>query len=111
MGVAGVKQAQEHRRRIYLARHFPSAVEARIAERYDIVRNKSGEILNAEQLAAEAKGCAYLFVSATETVSPLVFEQLAGTLEAGATLAVGFDRIDLEVARQHGVAVFNSPGV
>jgi lactate dehydrogenase-like 2-hydroxyacid dehydrogenase len=106
-----VNEAQEHRRRVYLARHFPSAVEARIAERYDIVRNESGEILSAEQLAAEATGCAYLFVSATETVSRLVFEQLAGTLEAVATLAVGYDRIDIEQARLHGVAVFNSPGV
>jgi lactate dehydrogenase-like 2-hydroxyacid dehydrogenase len=111
MGIAGMKQVQERRRRIYLARHFPSAVEARIAKSYDIVRNTSGEILDAEQLAAEAKGCAYLFVSATETVSRLVFEKLAGTLEAVATLSVGYDHIDLKAAKQHGVPIFNSPGV
>jgi lactate dehydrogenase-like 2-hydroxyacid dehydrogenase len=106
-----VNRAQQHRRRIYLARHFPSAVEARIGERYDAVRNESGEILSAEQLANEAKGCEYLFVSATETVSRSVFERLADTLEGVATLSVGFDHIDIEAARQHNVAVFNSPGV
>jgi lactate dehydrogenase-like 2-hydroxyacid dehydrogenase len=100
-----------HRRRIYLARRFPPAVEARIAERYEITRNESGDIVTAAQLAAEARGCDYLFVSTTETVSRLVFEQLSGTLKAVATLAVGYDRIDLEAAREHSVAVFNSPGV
>ena len=106
-----VKEAHEYRRRIYLARHFPPAVEARIAKRYEVVRNESDEIMTAAQLAAEAKGCDYLLVSPTETVSRPVFEQLAGTLKAVATLAVGYDRIDLEAARQHGVAVFNAPGV
>lgn len=106
-----MKQAQEYRRRIYLARHFPAAVEARMRERYDIIRNESGEILSAEALAARARGCDYLFVSATETVSRLVFEELAGTLKAVATLSVGYDRIDIEAAQQYGVAVFNSPGV
>lgn len=67
--------------------------------------------MTAAQLASEARGCDYLFVSTTETVSRVVFEQLSGTLKAVATLAVGYDRIDLDAARQHGVAVFNSPGV
>ena len=39
-----------------------------------------------KQLADNAGGCDYLFVSATETVSRLVFEKLAGSLKAVATL-------------------------
>jgi lactate dehydrogenase-like 2-hydroxyacid dehydrogenase len=56
-------------------------------------------------------GCDYLFVSATEQVSRLVFERLAGSLKAVATLSVGFNHIDIEAAKAHGIAVFNSPGV
>jgi len=41
----------------------------------------------------------------------VVFEELAGTLEAVATMSVGFNHIDLEAAREFGVAVFYSPGV
>ncbi len=67
--------------------------------------------MNAEQLANNAGDCDYMFVSATETVSRMVFERLDGTLKAVATLSVGFNHVDLDAAREHQVAVFNSPGV
>jgi glyoxylate reductase len=67
--------------------------------------------MNAEDLACSAVNCDYLFVSPTEQVSRLVFESLAGSLKAVATLSVGFDHVDIDTARDHGVAVFNSPGV
>jgi lactate dehydrogenase-like 2-hydroxyacid dehydrogenase len=104
-------KASGSHRKVYLARWLPQLVEARIAERYQIVRNPTGRAMNAEQLAASAVGCPYLFVSATETVSRLVFEKLMGALEAVATLSVGYDHIDLTAAREHQVAVFHSPGV
>jgi lactate dehydrogenase-like 2-hydroxyacid dehydrogenase len=106
-----MREASSNHRKVYLARWLPELVEARIRERYQIVRNPTGSAMNAEQLAASAVGCAYLFVSATETVSRLVFEELAGTLEAVATLSVGYDHIHLKAAREHQVAVFHSPGV
>ncbi|HEY4051960.1 MAG TPA: D-glycerate dehydrogenase [Acidobacteriaceae bacterium] len=106
-----MERASANRRKVYLARWLPELVETRIGERYQIVRNPTGTAMNGEQLAAGAVGCAYLFVSATETVTRLVFEALAGTLEAVATLSVGYDHIDLQAAREHQVAVFHSPGV
>jgi lactate dehydrogenase-like 2-hydroxyacid dehydrogenase len=98
-------------RKAYLARFFTPLVEAKISERYQVLRNPSGGAMKAEELASSAQGCEYLFVSATEQVSRLVFEKLAGTLKAVATLSVGFNHIDIEAARAHGIAVFNSPGV
>jgi lactate dehydrogenase-like 2-hydroxyacid dehydrogenase len=98
-------------RKAYLARFFTKLVEAKISERYQVLRNPSGGAMKAEELASNAQGCDYLFVSATEQVSRLVFERLAGSLKAVATLSVGFNQIDIEAARAHGVAVFNSPGV
>jgi lactate dehydrogenase-like 2-hydroxyacid dehydrogenase len=98
-------------RKAYLARFFTKLVEAKISERYQVFRNPSGGAMKAEELASNAQGCDYLFVSATEQVSRLVFERLAGSLKAVATLSVGFNQIDIEAARAHGVAVFNSPGV
>ena len=95
----------------YLARSFTTLVEAKISERYHVLRNPSGCPMKAEDLANNAANCDYLFVSATEQVSRLVFERLAGSLKAVATLSVGFDHVDIDTARAHGVAVFNSPGV
>jgi len=95
----------------YLARSFTTLVEAKISERYHVLKNPSGRAMNAEELASNALNCDYLFVSATEQVSRSVFETLAGSLKAVATLSVGFDHVDIDTARAHGVAVFNSPGV
>lgn len=102
---------EQSQRQIYVARAFPSAVEEKLAARYRVIRNTQTEPPTTERLIAEAKGCNYLFVSPTEPVSRIVFEQLHGTLEAVATYSVGYNHIDIEAAREHGVAVFNSPGV
>ena len=99
------------RRKFYLARYFPSAVETRIAARYDVVRNEGGGILSAQELAAASNRCDYLFVTATERVSRDVIASLAGTLKAIGTLSVGSDHIDLQAARDYSVAVFNTPDV
>jgi lactate dehydrogenase-like 2-hydroxyacid dehydrogenase len=95
----------------YLARSFTTLVEAKISERYQVLRNPFGRAMNAEELASNALNCDYLFVSATEQASRPVFETLAGSLKAVATLSVGFNHVDIDTARAHGVAVFNSPGV
>jgi lactate dehydrogenase-like 2-hydroxyacid dehydrogenase len=98
-------------RKAYLARVFTPLIEAKISERYQVRRNPSGGAMKAEELASNAQGCDYLFVSATEQVPRMVFERLAGPLKAVATLSVGFNHVDIEAARAHGVAVFHSPGV
>jgi glyoxylate reductase len=95
----------------YVARQYPPLVEAKICERYQVVQNQSGCAMGAGALAIHAQGCEYLFVSPTEIVSKVVFDALAGTLKAVATLSVGFNHIDLAAATEHGVAVFHSPGV
>jgi glyoxylate reductase len=106
-----MRHAEQGRRLAYLARTFTSAVESGIEARYDVRRNTTGRVLNAAELAREAAGCDYLFVSPTETVSREVFDRLAGELKAVATLSVGHNHIDLDAAREYNVAVFTSPGV
>jgi lactate dehydrogenase-like 2-hydroxyacid dehydrogenase len=99
------------RRKAFLARSFPALFESKVSELYQVVRNPLGLAMNADQLASSALDCEYLFVSATEAVSRRVFEAHAGTLEAVATVSVGFNHIDLQAARDYQVAVFHSPGV
>lgn len=103
--------AQPNLRRAFLSRRFPESVERKIGERYEIVRNVTDTVLTGAELVHAASGCQYIFVSAMENVPRLVFERLAGTLLAVATLSVGFDHIDLDAAREFHVAVFHSPGV
>ncbi len=99
------------RRRVFLSRRFPPAVEQRIAERYEITRNPDDTILPESELAQAAHGCDYIFMSAMENMTRNVFAALSGTLKAVGTLSSGVNHIDLEAAREFGVAVFYSPGV
>jgi lactate dehydrogenase-like 2-hydroxyacid dehydrogenase len=94
-----------------LARHFPPAVETRVAERYRVVRHREGNVLSAAKLAAAATGADYLYVSATETVSRDVIVALSATLKEIGALSVGFDHIDLAAACEFGIAVFHAPEV
>ncbi len=99
------------RRRAYLARRFPPTVDQKIAERYEVTRNPVDTILPESELAQAAQGCDYLFISAMDNMTRNVFAALSGNLKAVATLSVGFNHIDLEAAREFGVAVFYTPGV
>jgi lactate dehydrogenase-like 2-hydroxyacid dehydrogenase len=107
------KQAvlQTTRTKAYLSRRLPVAVERRIAERYEVVRNLEDTLLPPVALAQEAQGCQYIITSAMQPISREVFERLGGTLKAIGTLSVGHNHIDLSAAREFGVSVFYSPGV
>lgn len=94
----------------FLSRRLPVAVERR-AERYELVRNPEDLILTPSALAEAAAGCDYILTSAMQPIPRSVFEQLDGTLKAIGTLSVGHNHIDLDAAREFGVAVFYSPGV
>ncbi len=111
VGAGMTRENGAHPRRAFLSRRFPDPVEERIAERYELVRNPASRVLTGDELAQAARGCHYIFISAMEQVPRVVFEELAGTLQAVATMSVGFNHIDLEAAREFGVAVFYSPGV
>jgi glyoxylate reductase len=80
-------------------------------ERFSLKINASDHVLTADEIAASAKECEYLFVSVTENVSAKVIESLAPKLKLIATLSVGTDHIDLQAARANGIAVVTTPDV
>jgi lactate dehydrogenase-like 2-hydroxyacid dehydrogenase len=99
------------RRKVYLTRVLPSAVEERIAGRYEVVRTSVDRVVPPAELAKAAVGYDYIITSAMQPITREVFEALAGTLKAIGTLSVGYNHIDVEAAKEFGVSVFYSPGV
>lgn len=95
----------------FLARRFTTAVEAQISDRYQVCINEDDSILSTAALIERARGCEILFVSVTEALPRELFEALSDSLKVIATLSVGFDHIDLDAARDHGVRVLHSPDV
>lgn len=99
------------RLRAYAARRFTEAYEQAMDARYDVTRNVSDQVLDAQALAKAAEGAQVLFCCLTEKISAEVIAQLAPTLKVIANLSVGVDHIDLEAAKRFGVRVLNTPDV
>ena len=97
--------------KVIVTRRWPAAVEAALAESFDVSFNRSDRALSAPELR-EAMVCA-------DAVLPTVTDRLdSGVFETGkprtrilANFGVGFSHIDVEAARRHGIAVTNTPDV
>jgi len=99
------------RRNAFLCRRFTPNTEVSIQERYDVAINEHDSILTPEEIAIRAKGHEILFVSATERITTDLITALSPSLQAIATLSVGFDHIDTETAQDYGIHVLNTPDV
>jgi lactate dehydrogenase-like 2-hydroxyacid dehydrogenase len=64
-----------------------------------------------ERLLAEAKGCSALVTMLTERVDAELLDAAGSELRVVANVAVGYDNVDLEAARERSVTVTNTPGV
>ncbi|MFD1786308.1 2-hydroxyacid dehydrogenase [Sphingomonas floccifaciens] len=97
------------RPRILLTRRWPEAVEARLAERYDVTLNARDVPLDADALRAALRDY--------DAVCPTVTDRLPADVIEGATTRMignygaGFEHIDLDAARAAGVIVTNTPDV
>ena len=111
MNTTAITGAPSQRRKAYLTRSMPQAVEQRAAARYDLLRNPEDTVLDTAVLAHAAEGCDYLITTAMQPIPRSVMEHLRGSLKAIGTLSVGHNHIDLEAAQELGIAVFYSPGV
>ena len=95
----------------FVTRRLPEAVEQRASEMFCCVHNPADAVVSADALAGLAQGCDYILTSAMQPMPRSLFAQLRGTLKAVGTLSVAFNHIDIDAARESGVAVFYSPGV
>jgi lactate dehydrogenase-like 2-hydroxyacid dehydrogenase len=92
-------------------RHFPPAVEERIARDFDAIFNDFGRPFTQAELLATAQGADALFVSPADKLDSHFFEWLPESVKVIASFSVGFDHIDLEAAEKRGVPVANTPNV
>ncbi len=86
-----------------------------------MLRDKGYEVLVSERAADRPadkdeilngiKGVDALFPTLTEKIDAQIMDAGLPTLKIIANMAVGFDNIDLEAAKQRGIMVANTPGV
>lgn len=98
------------RHTVLLTRRWPAEVEDELARRYALSRNENDAPLSQTELAEALR--------TYDAVCPTVTDKLDAAALAAAdrvrilgNFGVGFDHIDLDAAREKGVAVTNTPGV
>ena len=64
-----------------------------------------------DELLEAVRGANGILSTATEKMDGEVMDTAGGGLEVIANMAVGYDNIDVEAARERGVVVTNTPGV
>ncbi|WP_426167222.1 2-hydroxyacid dehydrogenase [Sandarakinorhabdus sp. DWP1-3-1] len=101
------------RPKVIVTRRLPQAVEARMAELFDVELNLGDEPMTQEQLADAARRSDVLVATVTDEVDAAVFSAASetGKLKLLANFGVGVDHIDLGAARAAKVVVTNTPGV
>lgn len=99
------------KKRIYITRRLPEEAVEPLRENYDVrMWEHEGESVPREVLLEEASSAHALWTMLSDTVDREVFER-ATHLEVVSNLAVGYNNIDLNAAKEHGVIVTNTPDV
>ncbi|MEW6636098.1 MAG: D-glycerate dehydrogenase [Actinomycetota bacterium] len=95
--------------KVLVTREIPE-VGIRLLDGFDITVLRERPPTRGELLEA-VRGASGVLSTATERVDAEVMDAAGGTLRVVANMAVGYDNIDLEAARERGVVVTNTPGV
>jgi lactate dehydrogenase-like 2-hydroxyacid dehydrogenase len=98
--------------RIIVTRRLPEAVESDLTTRLRAELNPADRQFSEEELAAALREADIVLCTLTDSLTRSVFEA-ARPVRARllANFGVGFDHIDLDAAREAGIAVTNTPGV
>ncbi len=93
-----------------VTRRWPTAVEARLAEAFDVRLNADDHPFSAGELRSALKEADALCATVTDDLSKEVLSA-GGRTRIIANFGVGVDHIDLDAARAQGIAVTNTPDV
>ena len=96
---------------VLVTRKLPDAVEARLQRDYEARFNPSDEIYSADELVKRAEGADAILPCHSEKFTADVIARLPKSVRAIANFSVGYDHVDTEAAKEHGLIVTNTPEV
>lgn len=96
---------------VVVSRKLPQAVEDRLRRDYNPRFNDEDRPYTNDELIALASAAAAIVACPTDGLSADVIARLPDTIRVIANVSVGVDHVDLDAARERGIAVTNTPGV
>ena len=100
-----------HRPRILVTRKLMPDVEARLQRDYAVTLNPRDTPMTADQIVAAAAALDGLVVTSMDSCRAALLERLPPNIKIIATVSVGYDHVEIPVARARGIAVTNTPDV
>ncbi|RKD75561.1 glyoxylate reductase [Sinobaca qinghaiensis] len=96
---------------VFIARKMPEEIVNKLADRYEVgMWEKEEEPVPKERLAEECQKADAVFCTITEAMSGDMLRQ-SPKLKVIATMAVGYNNIDIETAAELGIKVAHTPEV
>ena len=96
---------------VIVTRKLPDIVETRMRELFDTRLNADDKPMTQAQLVEALKTAEVLVPTVTDRLDSRAIVQAGPNLKLIANFGAGVDHIDVETARQRGIAVTNTPGV
>lgn len=96
--------------RVYVTRHLPPEVEARLEELFATTLNRADCAPSREDLAAAMQRCDVLVPTVTDRIDADLIAQAGPDLRLIASFGAGTDHLDLAAASARGIIVTNTPG-
>ncbi|MCL7749337.1 2-hydroxyacid dehydrogenase [Halalkalibacter alkaliphilus] len=97
--------------KVVITRHLPNDVTKELVDNFDVVMwGKENEPIPRKQLLEEIKDADGLFTNVADQIDYELLER-APKLKVISTMAVGYDNIDINEARNRGIMVGHTPGV
>ena len=98
--------------RIVVTRRLPAAVEHELVKKYGASLNADDHQFTATELSSAMRDADIVLCTLTDDLSRPTFDAAhGGRVRLLANFGVGFNHIDLDSAREQGIAVTNTPGV
>ncbi|MGQ0279355.1 MULTISPECIES: D-glycerate dehydrogenase [Sphingopyxis] len=99
------------RPRVIVTRQLMPAVEARMAELFDVALSAHDHAFTKDELKAAVADCDVLVPTVTDEIDAEIIGAAGDRLKLIANFGAGVDHIDLAAARAKGIMVANTPGV
>jgi glyoxylate reductase len=96
---------------VVVTRRLPEAVEARLADLFDVDLRTDDAPLSRAALIEALQRAEVLVPTITDTIDAAMLGQAGPQLKLIANYGSGVDHIDVQSARQRGILVSNTPGV
>ncbi len=96
---------------VVVTRRLPEAVETRMKELFDVRLRDDDVPMTRDDLAAAMQTADVLVPTLTDRIDGALIEQAGPNLRLIANYGAGVDHIDVDLARNRGIKVSNTPGV